>query len=281
MLLQIMKANPTLGAGLIALAAWMMATLVLALNRPIIRIKEGYGTLNPAKLWARLELHRFRRLQKALQKIDDRYPTLMESDLSKKRTLLRQRRSISLLLSECFPDTEEHLLPTAFGNVVRAFEMYPQVMYGIEGISGWDRLIAIMPKDYREIVDSAKAHVDFWVNIWALGLLFIAYLTGLASHRQSLGWRDMVVMFAALLVSWWASRRARYAACDWGATVKSAFDIFLPALRTSLALQEPTSREEERKMWTSFSQAVTYRRPDVLPELAQSSQKNSSTPHKR
>ena len=72
-----------------------------------------------------------------------------------------------------FPDEEAWLLPTSFGNTIRAFEVYPRVMYGLDAIPGWLRILAVIPKDYRESVDNAKAQVDFWLNLWFLSILMI------------------------------------------------------------------------------------------------------------
>jgi hypothetical protein len=62
-------------------------------------------------------------------------------------------------------------LPTRFGNAIRSFEVYSRIIYGLEAIDGWPRLLAVIPADYRQAIDDAKAQVDFWVNIWMGSLL--------------------------------------------------------------------------------------------------------------
>src|SRR5258706_13631323 len=57
-----LRSNSVGGLTFIAVAAWFFAILLLALNSSIVRAKEGYGRLNPAKLWASLERSRFNRL---------------------------------------------------------------------------------------------------------------------------------------------------------------------------------------------------------------------------
>ena len=59
------------------------------------------------------------------------------------------------------------------GTLSALFEVYPRVMYGLESIEGWDRILAVVPKDYRTLMDSAKAQTDFWINIVFLGNIFI------------------------------------------------------------------------------------------------------------
>ena len=64
------------------------------------------------------------------------------------------------------------LLPTSFGNIIRVIEIYPRVMYGFESIEGWARLLAVIPTDYRNLINAAKSDIDFWINIFFLALFF-------------------------------------------------------------------------------------------------------------
>jgi hypothetical protein len=61
--------------------------------------------------------------------------------------------------------------------------------------------------------------------------------------------------------------RATSAAREWGDFVKSAFDVYRFRLLESLGIDLPKSREEEKKLWTRYSQAIIYRLPDSLPDL--------------
>lgn len=258
-----LKANSAIGASIIAIFAWLAAMLLLVLNRSIVRAKEGYGRFNPAKLWAPLERARFKRLYSKIDAVEKAYEEAQVDGKQFPPNLALRRRRLARQRAERFPETQDLLLPTAFGNVVRSFEVYPRVMYGLDGVSGWDRLIAVMPKDYREVVDSAKVQVDFWVNTWILAVAFVVEHIVLDFNLRQGG----IAILLGALGAWLASRRAREAACDWGATVRSAFDVYLPALREALRLPVPLNRGDERRIWTTFSQAVTYRSVESLPDL--------------
>ena len=168
-------------------------------------------------------------------------------------------------LSEEFPDKEEYLLPTPFGNVLRSFEIYPRVMYGFEAIDGWGRLLSVIPKDYLELIDAARAQVDFWVNLGVVFILLqieyivLAFMTG-----TPLQWW-VVLLFIVLGTI--APLRATSAASEWGDFVKSAFDVYRFKLLESLGMNIPKSRKEEKILWTKYSQAIIYRMPEVLPTL--------------
>ena len=74
---------------------------------------------------------------------------------------------------EEFPPSEVEVRPTIFGNRVAAFESYPSVMYGLEPTKGWNRLLGVIPNEYRALIDDARTYTDFWVNLWLFGIVFL------------------------------------------------------------------------------------------------------------
>jgi hypothetical protein len=168
----------------------------------------------------------------------------------------QELNKLTRLRAEQFPTRRESLLPTAFGNAIRAFETYPYKMYGIEGTRGWTRLLAVIPKDYRELIDDGKAQMDFWVNLWAVSVLYILTycLYGVLVGPWELLWTTI----PALVLAFLASSAAKRAAIGWGSSVKASFDIFLPDLRAKLELPFPTDIRNEREQWNRFSKAFLY-----------------------
>ncbi len=253
------------GTTTIGLLSWVGGILLLALNRDLYRIMEGYLQYNPLRLLGWMEKRRYHRVVSELEKLDDEYSECIDQKKEfpvKSRT---RRNELMRQLAEEFPDKEEYLLPTPFGNVLRSFEVYPRYMYGFEAIDGWGRLLAVIPRDYVELIDAARAQVDFWVN---LGIVFIllqieyialAFITG-----TPLQWW-IVLLF--ILLGTLAPLRATSSAREWGDFVKSAFDVYRFNLLKSLGIELPKSREQERALWTKYSQAIIYRLPERLPDL--------------
>ncbi len=257
-------ANPFLSGFLV----WLGAVLLLGVNRQIVRALEGYGRYNPIRLWHVVEVRRYKSFHKRLDDLNDRFFCASEEE----KELIRSKRSKLLaVLSERFPGSLEHVLPTAFGNVLRAFESYPRIIYGFEGVCGWSRLLAVVPKDYRDLIDSARAQVDFWLNAWALSSFFCFVSIGaIASSRA---YRLAPFAAGAALVWWISSRCSRTAAAGWGEMVKAAFDVFLPTLRIQLGYKEEMTRAEERELWVGFSNVMTFRLQESLPEAQKSHEK--------
>jgi hypothetical protein len=237
------------GAGIL-LALWLLALSLLAANNFIIRRLEGYGP------WRRLgwmmwwERRKFRRLR-------DRIAAAAKGSL--------EQRRLQSLRATLYPPREEELLPRAFGNVVRAFESYAPEVYGFEATRGWTRLLAVLPQDFRQVVDDARSQVDFLAHVWALSWLFLGeyFVLGAWTGKLASVWFPVGALVSIRLSSW----RAWHAAVGWGETIKAGFDVFLPELRRRLGLPRPTTREEEREMWAQFSEAFLTGDRKWLPPL--------------
>jgi hypothetical protein len=239
--------------------------LLLAVNRDLYRFVEGYGTYNPLRVFGWFEKRRYRSCRTRLEKLEDEFLTcIMKNEEFPDKSRKRRENLVAMLAVE-FPEQEELLLPTPFGNALRSFESFPRIMYGLDSIPAWGRLLAVIPKEYFDLLDGAKAYVDFWVN---LGLVFILLqieyvAVVLLTGNQLNGW--MVGLWIVLGTI--APLRATSSAREWGEFVKAAFDVFIPKLRETLGIEEPKNREAEFAQWLKFSQALIYRLPDQLPEL--------------
>jgi hypothetical protein len=247
--------NLLVGTTAIGLISWMIGILLLGANRSIYRFLEGYGKYNPLKLLLGFEKRQYDRENKKLDDLDAEFNKLQESGEKIPHELRVKRNQLTQRLAERFPDEPGWILPTSFGNIIRAFEVYSRVVYGIEAIQGWNRLLAVIPKDYRELVDDAKSQVDIWVNLGILSVAFVGQYIGLSIHFKSIDaiWLPFVAIFGAVL----AASRANSAAVQWGELVKSSFDVYLPKLRTELALADYS--DDERTAWIKFSQMIIYR----------------------
>lgn len=254
-----LRANPSaLGLTLFLFFLWLAGILLLALNIAIIQLKEGYGKWNPAVLWRSIEFRRFNRHRTKLREFNREYV----AGLSEDAAVIRGRNEEGELLASRFPDREDLVLPTAFGNTIRAFEVYPRVMYGLDSIPAWPRLLMVMTNEARELIETAKAQMDFWVNVWLLSLLIFAeyLLLVLLYGRAGNPW---ALLSLALALA--ASNRARAAAAEWGETVKAAFDVYLLDLRDKMGLEEDLDREAEKQQWNNVSVAMIFRREKSFP----------------
>lgn len=258
----------------LGLLSLLGAIILLIANRGIVRLLEGYWPFGLGYWVNWLQLRRFRRLSRESAKSDVDKQSYEQRNEEFPRKLQNKRNRIKEDQANRFPNEERLILPTSFGNTYRAFEVYPRVMYGINAIPGWFRLLAVVPKDYRALLDAARAQVDFWVNLSFLSLIviieyyFAAFranrlvFSGLFSGSATLHWIPLL----ALVFSVVAYTFARNAVQDWGNWVKSAFDMYLSDLRDKLGFARPQDREHGRRMWIAFNRAVLARNAELLPE---------------
>jgi hypothetical protein len=242
--------------------------------------KEGYGEHNPLRRLKPRQRARYDRLNEDIAKVEDEYRK--SQDETEQRQLLLKLGRLLRQKAEQFPD-EDFLLPTRFGNTLRAFEVYPRLIYGFEGVEGWNRLLAVMPKEYRDLVDDAKVQTDFWLNLWLISLLLILECVGLAvglavyifaspaaAYDQYADSFLMLLLVPVFIVfAFFASHRARLAAVEWGDMVKASYDTLLPELGKKLGFTSSTTLKQNRELWEAFSRVIVYRHPDDMAELVE------------
>ncbi len=261
----------------LGLLALLTGIILLVCNRNIIKFLEGYGQFNPLRLFAWIEKSRFDKLERKINQIESIYHKCSEQqknvppEIKEKYRLLKEKRVVR------FPDDKQWLLPTAFGNILRAFETYSRVMYGADAIPIWTRLLAVIPEDYRKFIDTAKTLVDFWVNTLVVTLAVLVIYLGNVIHFQQL--KLLWLPIACLIVALIAYQQANRNAIGWGNFVKAAFDLFLNDLKQKLAIANGTSDlKKDVDMWLNFSQAVYFVAPESLPKKTiQQEQDNSSS----
>ena len=264
-----------MGIGILV-ALWILALLLLALNRTITRLLEGYGSANPLRALKFLEARSFRKLTLDLEAVE-KEAAAAKGDLTVKtkarRNKLHRQRACR------FPDGERWLLPTSFGNTIRSFEVYPRVMYGMEAIDSWFRLTAVLPKEFLGSVDDAKAQVDLWLNVWFLSSVVACIgVASLALQHGPVALHDVAVDLglavsakltaaaaaALAAIGYW---RAVRAAEQWGHWVKAAFDLFRSTLAQQLGLKRDMRLAESRRFWNLMSRALAFAEPKRLQDL--------------
>jgi hypothetical protein len=260
-------------AGLALLLALLLGIALSTVNRELIRFLEGYGALNPFRPLRPRQRRRHRRLryEAALARRERRRRERSGRPLpdALRRRLIETRHRLAVE----FPHEEALVLPTALGNAIRAFEAYPFVVYGIDAIGGWTRLLAVIPEGFRGAVAESKARLDFWINLWLLALVLVLLffllplaralgqpapvlpLSALPGHWLSALWFPL----AGLALAWLAYRRAVAAAIEWGHGIKAAFDVFLPDLVAKMGFDPDRVAEAPRAFWHAFNVRTTYR----------------------
>jgi hypothetical protein len=240
-------------AAIIVVFVWLIAVSLLALNGPITRVFVGYGLLNPLRLLRPIALRQYRRLTQRRVALQER---IQKSDPVNPRDM-EQLGVIRWTLARDFPHEEALIMPTRFGNIVKAAEVYSLVIYGIDSSYGWSRLVAVVPGDYMKFFEDEKAQMDFWINSSLNGMLCAILYAGFALATNQV--TDFWLFPAAILASYISNRFATSSARRWGMLFMTAFDLYRSDLSEKLNLTRPETLEQERSMWTTVSQVWIYR----------------------
>jgi hypothetical protein len=215
--------------------------LLLGLNYQVMRLFEGYPLrdLRHAPVLRKVHallLGRQRRRFDRLRNLRD------GSDASEEtRTLAAWR------LESHFPDTPERLLPTRFGNVVKAFELHSWRRWGLDSIPAWPRIELLLETEQRELEANARSEIAFFLNgaLMALGIGVAVIADEVFNHPVD-GWYWLwayAVPFGLAYALYFAGASA---AIRWGNVVRSIFDVQRLSLYEKLGVRRPAHFSDER-----------------------------------
>lgn len=255
--------NEKLPAGRLAFALtaiFVAALLLKAFNPALLNLAQGYF---PKPIRNRLSWWQRRHFNDLKTKIDG------STDINEKSRLM-------VKLMENFPELERLVLPTRFGNIMRASERYPQIVYFIEATLGWTRLEPLVPQVHRDLLEEAKSQVDAFVALWFGGLLAAGLeIAGMIKMRDvGLFYLPLLsLMFSVLMVRYAGSAAGRY-----GHLVRGAFDLYRADLCAKLGLEMPATLEDERKLWQAVSWTFVYPDPRVADSMSPFRKKARTAP---
>lgn len=243
---------------LLFIMAWVVAVLLIALNRFLIRLLEGYHLLGRTPL-IYLERWRFDRLLKKIEEVEETYREEAEVDKDGEASPQTKARYNELLRRRHmhFPPNREHVLPTSFGNTIRAFEQYSKAMYEADSIPIWTRLLGVMPAEYQQMLEGRSAQLDFAVNSFFLTLLLTVEYSILVYRTGDLSWLYGVgAVLVGLLVFFYEMAIGN--AIQYGNAFKASFDLYRLDLLTKMGFKPPKNLSEEKGMWAKVSRSFLY-----------------------
>lgn len=241
----------------LAFGVWFVALLLMVCNYTFYRILEGY-TFPFSRIAAMTERHRIRR-----ERLRERFKTLYAEEKATAASQTFRR------LTQDYPPMKIDVLPTLFGNRIRAFEFYSNDLYGADGVTLWPRLLAVIGADFRAAIADAQAQVNCMMNLCFIALSFaVAALVRLLFETFSQSFPNpsdapqlVVALIVAPALAYGAYGLATERVFVWGETVKSAYDCFLPNLASQLGYESPSPESKRRAFWHAMSQLLQYRTP--------------------
>jgi hypothetical protein len=238
--------HPRTEGGILVLGgtALLGGLLLLGLNYPIVRLFEGYflestNGLRPlGRLLVRIQQRSFDRLaaEKELATKKD------ASDEEIYRGAVAWRK-----LDWAFPFKRGRVLPTRFGNAVRASEDYAFSRWRLDAIAIWPKIEPLLSEQERELHSNAKTDVVFFLNSTvtsiAVGLTLIVDAIGNAPLSAAYAW----LYALPFLVAYVFYRFSIGAAERWGTETRASIDLHRLELYERLGIRRPLSFNDERE----------------------------------
>ena len=257
----------------VALGVWFAAIVLMMINDILFQILEGYrwplsrlSFLVKAKQ-AKFDVmsKRFEFLREGWKRDGDRFPIELQNEFDELRR--------ELITS--FPSRPDLILPTRFGNAIRAFEDYSRQIYGADSIPLWLHLSAVIPKDFHDGLEDARAQVNCLLNLFFLSIIvvlftFLKSLRWFFSHFDSLNLQNILkvenltsmgIVVGGLTFAWLVYELSIERIYAWGSLVKAAFDCYLPELANKLGYKLPPDGVGQRALWVAVSRRAIYHRP--------------------
>lgn len=164
--------------------------------------------------------------------------------------------------------------PTKLGNILAAYEQYPELRYGMDAVFYWPRLALVMDKDTREEIDRQWAPADGLVQLSAgllgAGALYLIFGTLAALFPLDLAgacitWARTEWMFVglALAIASYLPYRLSWAFhVRNGERFKATFDVYLNKV-ADVAPISPEAREVWNDRWYALQYGEKRRRDQV------------------
>jgi hypothetical protein len=263
--------------GGLAIGAIVIGTLLFAFNRTIIQWYEGLYPIQRRWLLARNQRANAARHEQLFGRLlgirrmrAEALAGLRSADDQERNGELSRRADAALIAldeghanlekehpARTLPITRELIRPTALGNAYAVMEEYPFERYGIDSIVFWPRMVAVLPKDYREGIGDQKTTCDLLLNssllltVFAFELLVRAIVIP-ESARAALaaGWLGVLVLAYGFY------RAAVAETATLGNLVAGAFDLYRRQLLRQMGFIPPVRLDQERDLWLRLAAFV-------------------------
>lgn len=275
---KVISLDLTRGAILIILVIFL-SLIIQPLQRPLVKLLEGYWGNSPlaerlTEIGIDIQRGKLRETRRLASPDSDRQVTPKQE-----LRIAKKMYEADSKLTECYPKKENRLMPTTFGNILRAAEDLAGPRYGLATGAAWSRLYPLLSDNVKNIVNDQRNQLDlavrfFFIFIIATIISIFFYFDILYNASQNdlpfyillhspsanfpLGvfqiWISLAIKYGSWLgiptitsiLSILFYRGAISAAMSYGTGLKVGFDLQRFELLKALHLQLPQNSEVEK-----------------------------------
>lgn len=239
--------------------ALLVGLFLLGLHRPILRLYEGYPLLRSRLGLARPFLRLQNRVYRQLARLKSLAGPNADPDVNS--------RGIAawLMLDRYFPDEQSRLLPTRFGNALRAWEDYSYNRWGLDAIPFWARVEPLLSEQERQLHENAQTDVAFFVNSSLASIVVGLVLAADAIANAHIDWAWAWLYLVPFVVAYVIYRFAIDAGQRWGVEIKASLDLHRLEVYDRLGIRRPLGFADEREtIAPALNRFLLYAKP--LPD---------------
>jgi len=239
--------------------ALVVGLALSGLSYNITRALEGYP-LERVATWPILR-HLYRAAIYWQRRSYDRLLAIRDDTTKPKQARSRAARE----LDKFFPQSREALLPTSLGNAMRAFERHSNIRWGLDGVTVWPRIEALLTAEERQAHIDARADLSLFLNgtvgAFVVGVC-LAYDKAVNVPHPAWDWPLYLIPFALMYGLYSFSLNP---ALEWGAAVRASIDLHRLELYERLGVRKPRSFSDEREIAAKVNKALLFAHP-LLPD---------------
>jgi hypothetical protein len=253
------------------------------MNTHILKIFEGYIKFpllqfiynKTSRAHQQKAMHLMARRERLKQEINylKKSPNRNNELELKIESLLGRYHKVASEYDTQYPADLRDVLPTSFGNLLRAAEDHAVQRYGFDGVTFWPRLVHVIPDSYKATIDNSRNELSFLVNMSILSATFSALCILAISHVM---WNTTVAAESQMIFALFIQDVLRYliaamigmicfvffykasiiSLSAFTLTIRSSFDLFRLDLLKKLEMARPNNFGEEVDTWNNLNELI-------------------------
>jgi len=244
----------TLVVLIVVLAISILAFVLRAVSRPIIEVFTGIALPRGLARWS--TKGQMRAKLRASQTLGAQASALCTDSGAEQ---------VDARLNRVYPLDDAATQPTLFGNVFATAAEYPRLVYTMNGLLWWPRLVPLVPGSFQDLLSSAQAPMMALLN---LCVVFTTLALGGAPLLALVGghWvAAIVVLVGGLLLARLCYQAGVSQAAELGSVIRVGFDLYRHEILRQMDLEVPQDFETERALWHRLTAQLLGLPPEDPP----------------
>jgi hypothetical protein len=272
---------------LLIISAILLGYTLTSLKEFHYRLFQGYYWPFNLSLLRKRQKNRASKLRKKLGILKEQVDESIKHNSKCIDSLQDEYYRLEAQYQRNYPSELDKVLPTSFGNIMRAAEYYPAERYGIDKTVIWPRLLEVIPESYHNKIEQSDNSLTFIINCAILSIamailcikasIYQVIFLYLAKNGQSnlvyfipvqAGTKaeriyiertglylvgSMIAIGIAAILCYISVQVAK----SYGNMVCSAFDMFRFELLGRFKQEIPTDSDTEYDLWKKISEFIS------------------------